>query len=225
MAAHNVKRIIFSSSATVYGLRNQPPLTEDMVTGGCTNPYGQSKFMVEEMLKDLHASDGSWSVTLLRYFNPLGAHESGRIGEDPQGIPNNIMPIITQAAVGRLPIIKIKGTDFETPDGSGVRDYIHVVDLARGHIMALKAQRPGKLEIFNLGTGKGVSVFELIAAFEKASGVKLNTETAPRRPGDLASCFASVEKAERELGFKARYDINRMCEDSWRWQKMNPEGL
>jgi UDP-glucose 4-epimerase len=226
MKKHNIKNLIYSSSATVYGIRNRPPLTEDMLTGGCTNPYGQTKFMTEEILKDLHTSDPSWNITLLRYSNPLGAHESGRIGEDPRGIPNNIMPIITQVAVGRIPVLKLTGTDFDTPDGSGIRDYIHVMDLAWGHIKALEAQRRQKgLHIYNLGTGYGNSVMELIAAFEKVSGVKLKVEPAPRRPGDLPSSFASTEKAERELGFKARYDVLRMCADSWRWQQMNPEGL
>jgi UDP-glucose 4-epimerase len=226
MKKHGVKNLVFSSSATVYGTRNRPPLTEDMQTGGCTNPYGQTKFMIEEILKDLHASDNTWNITLLRYFNVAGAHGSGRIGDDPQGIPNNIMPILTQVAVGKLPVLRITGLDYETPDGTCQRDYIHVIDLALGHIKALEGQKGRKgLNIYNLGTGKGISVLELVAAFERASGITLHKENAPRRPGDLPFSFASSEKAERELGFKARYDINRMCEDSWRWQSMNPEGL
>jgi UDP-glucose 4-epimerase len=226
MKEYGVKNLVFSSSATVYGTRNQPPLTEDMLTGGCTNPYGQTKYMIELILNDLVTSDDSWNITSLRYFNVIGAHESGRIGDDPQGLPNNIMPLITQAAVGRLPVLKLTGTDFDTPDGSGIRDYIHVDDLVRGHILALEAQNRRKgFHVYNLGTGKGVSVLELIAAFEKASGVKLNIEKAPRRPGDLGEIYSSAQKAERELGFKAQHDIHRMCRDSWRWQDMNPEGL
>ncbi len=226
MKNHGVRNLVFSSSATVYGTRNLPPLSEDMQTGGCTNPYGQTKFMIELILSDLYASDNSWNIMLLRYFNPVGAHESGLIGEDPQGIPNNLMPIITQVAVGKLPVLRVTGTDFETPDGTGVRDYIHVVDLARGHIKALEGQKkyPG-LRVYNLGTGKGTSVLEIIAAFEKACGKKLPVEYAPRRPGDLPVSYAAADKAERELGFKTEYGVERMCGDSWRWQSGNPNGL
>jgi UDP-glucose 4-epimerase len=226
MKKYDVRNLVFSSSATVYGTRNQPPLYEDMQIGGCTNPYGQTKFMIELILNDLYTSDNSWNITLLRYFNPVGAHESGRIGEDPQGIPNNLMPIITRVAVGKLPVLRVTGTDFDTPDRTGVRDFIHVVDLAKGHIKALEGQKKhAGLNVYNLGTGKGSSVFEVIAAFEKACGKKLPVEYAPRRPGDLPVSYAAVGKAERELGFKAEYGLDRMCEDSWRWQSMNPDGL
>jgi UDP-glucose 4-epimerase len=226
MQAHGTKNLVFSSSATVYGMNNTPPLTEDMRTGGCLTPYGQSKYMIEEILKDLHKADNTLNIMLLRYFNPLGAHESGQLGDDPLGIPQNIMPILTQVAVGRLPVLKITGTDYDTPDGSCLRDYIHVVDLARGHINAMEAQRQRTgLHIYNLGMGKGVSVLELVRAFEKASGITLPKEYAPRRPGDLPAIYALTRKAEQELGFAPRYDINRMCADSWRWQKNNPQGL
>jgi UDP-glucose 4-epimerase len=226
MKEHGVKNMVFSSSATVYGAVNQPPLTEDMETGKSTNPYGKTKLMIEEILGDIYVSDNEWNITFLRYFNVAGAHESGLIGDGPLGEPKNIMPILTQVAVGRLPVLKVTGTDYETPDGSGIRDYIHVTDLAKGHVKALEAQKTrGGLNIYNLGRGYGVSTKEFIAAFEKASGVILPKEEAPRRPGDLSVSFASVEKAEKELGFRAIYDINRMCEDSWRWQKMNPQGF
>lgn len=218
-----VKTIVFSSSATVYGSENKSPYNEDMPAGGCTNPYGQTKFMIEIILKDLHQSDVGWNISVLRYFNPIGAHESGLIGEDPSDIPNNLMPYITQVAVGKQEILKIFGNNYPTPDGTGVRDYIHVVDLAKGHLKALEAING--YSVYNLGTGKGTSVLELVAAFEAASGVKIPTTIAPRREGDLATSYATVEKAKKELSFTAKYDINRMCADSWRWQSQNPKGF
>ncbi|KAI4453959.1 udp-glucose 4-epimerase [Holotrichia oblita] len=226
MKKHGVKNLVFSSSATVYGQDNEAPLLEDMKTGGCINAYGQTKFMIELILKDLYVSDNDWNITLLRYFNPVGAHVSGRIGEDPQGIPINLMPLITRVAVGRMDVLKITGTDYPTPDGTCIRDYVHVVDLAKGHLKALAAQKKkGGLNTYNLGTGKGSSVLDIVKAFEKANNIKLNYEYAPRRPGDLAVSYASVQKAKDELDFTAEYDLVRMCEDSWRWQSMNPNGL
>jgi len=225
MKRNSVGKFIFSSSATVYSAENDMPLTESSRTGGCTNPYGWTKFMCEQMLTDVvNANDGQ-SLVLLRYFNPIGAHESGRIGEDPQGVPNNIMPFIAQTAIGRHPCVNVYGNDWDTPDGTGVRDYIHVVDLAEGHVAAIKyLDTHTGVNIINLGTGTGVSVLELISAFSKAAGVEIPVKIAPRRPGDIAICYASTEKAKKELGWVAKKTIRQGCEDSWRWQKSNPEG-
>ena len=223
---HNCKNLIFSSSATVYGNPAQIPITEECPKGKCTNPYGQTKSMLEEILMDIQRADNSWNIVLLRYFNPIGAHPSGRIGEDPNGIPNNLMPYITQVAVGKRSELGIFGNDYDTPDGTGVRDYIHVVDLARGHVAALKAIEAGcGLEIFNLGTGHGYSVLDVVNAFEKVNGVKVPYSIKPRRAGDIATCYSNPEKANRVLGWKAQYDIEQMCRDSWNWQKNNPEGF
>lgn len=230
MRNHGVKSIVFSSSATVYGDPKTLPLTEECETGGVTNPYGQTKYMLEQILSDIYVSDKDWNVILLRYFNPIGAHESGRIGEDPNGIPNNLLPYVSQVAVGKLEKINVFGNDYDTPDGTGVRDYIHVVDLAKGHVKALdkieemKKEEKGGVEIYNLGTGNGTSVLEIIHAYEKAAGKSLPYVIAPRRPGDVAACYADCKKAEEELGWKAEFGIERMCEDSYRWQSMNPNG-
>ena len=224
MRDHGVKKLIFSSSATVYGTPEQLPLTETCMVGGTTNPYGTSKYFQERMLEDVCVSDKEWSVILLRYFNPVGAHPSGRIGEDPKGIPNNLMPYVAQVASGKLERIGVFGNDYPTPDGTGVRDYIHVVDLARGHLAALKKLEEPGVHIYNLGTGVGYSVLDMIHAFEKACGKTLPYAILPRRAGDIASCYASSEKAERELGWKAEYGIEEMCRDQWNWQKNNPEG-
>ena len=224
MRDHGVKKLIFSSSATVYGTPEQLPLTETCKVGGTTNPYGTSKYFQERMLEDVCVSDKEWSVILLRYFNPVGAHPSGRIGEDPKGIPNNLMPYVAQVASGKLERIGVFGNDYPTPDGTGVRDYIHVVDLARGHLAALKKLEEPGVHIYNLGTGVGYSVLDMIHAFEKACGKTLPYAILPRRAGDIASCYASSEKAERELGWKAEYGIEEMCRDQWNWQKNNPEG-
>ena len=225
MKKFGVNKIIFSSSATVYSADGEMPLTEDSATGGCTNPYGWTKFMCEQILTDTVNANEGWSVVLLRYFNPIGAHESGRIGEDPQDIPNNLMPYIAQTAIGRRPYLNIFGDDYDTPDGTGVRDYIHVVDLAEGHVAAIKyiLNHTG-VNIFNLGTGKGVSVLELVSAFETITGEDLPRKTAPRRPGDIATCYASTERAKRELGWETKKTLQEACEDSWRWQKNNPNG-
>lgn len=220
------KKMIFSSSATVYGMNNVSPLTEDMQIGGTTNPYGTTKYMIELILQDLYNSDNEWSIVLLRYFNPIGAHESGLIGENPNGIPNNLVPYITQVAIGKLEKLSVYGNDYDTPDGTGVRDYIHVVDLALGHIKALeKAIAENGVNIYNLGTGIGYSVLDIVKAFEKASGVKIPYVIAPRRPGDIAECYSDPGKALRELGWKAQRNLDKMCEDSWRWQKNNPNGF
>lgn len=220
------KKIVFSSSATVYGMNNVSPLTEDMKIGGTTNPYGTTKYMIELILQDLYASDNEWSVVILRYFNPIGAHESGMIGENPNGIPNNLMPYITQVAIGKLPQLSVFGDDYDTPDGTGVRDYIHVVDLALGHIKAVeKALSSNEINAYNLGTGTGYSVLDIVKAFEKASGQTVNYKIVDRRPGDLATCYSDPSKALNELGWKAERDLNKMCEDSWRWQKNNPNGF
>jgi len=225
MKKNNVKKIIFSSSATVYSPDNDMPLTENSHTGGCTNPYGWTKYMIEQMLIDTVNANEGWSVALLRYFNPIGAHESGRIGEDPQGIPNNLMPYIAQVAVGKLPHLKVYGDDYETPDGTGIRDYIHVVDLAVGHTSAINylGSNAG-VSIINLGTGKGVSVLELVTAFEEATGSHIPRQKAPRRPGDIAICYASTDKAKRKLGWEAVKTLTEACADTWRWQKNNPNG-
>ncbi|MCC5803220.1 UDP-glucose 4-epimerase GalE [Rossellomorea vietnamensis] len=224
MDKYNVRNLVFSSSATVYGVPEDVPIAEDFPLSA-TNPYGRTKLMIEEILKDLYVSSNDWSIAFLRYFNPIGAHESGLIGEDPKGIPNNLMPYITQVATGKLPELNVFGNDYSTPDGTGVRDYIHVVDLAKGHIKALeKVLSESGVEAYNLGTGQGYSVLELVAAFEKASGQKIPYKIAPRRPGDIAECYADPSKAERELGWKAEKSLEEMCLDSWRWQEGNPEG-
>lgn len=219
------KKIVFSSSATVYGMNNPSPLKETMQIGGTTNPYGTTKYMIERILNDLYTSDNEWSIALLRYFNPIGAHESGRIGENPNGIPNNLMPYITQVAVGKLNHLNIFGDDYNTPDGTGVRDYIHVVDLALGHIKAVeKVSGASGVNVYNLGTGVGYSVLDVVKAFEKASGQKIKYEIVARRPGDLEVCYSDPSKAKAELGWAAERGIEKMCEDSWRWQKTNPKG-
>ena len=224
MRKHNVKKIVFSSSATVYGAATEVPLTEDMPTGA-TNPYGKTKLFIEHILSDIFVSDKDWSIVLLRYFNPIGAHESGTIGEDPKGIPNNLMPYIAQVAVGKLEKLHVFGDDYNTPDGTGVRDYIHVVDLAEGHVKAIDWALKNKgCEAVNLGTGNGVSVLELKNAFEAASGVTIPFVIDPRRPGDLGEVYADASKAKNMLGWEAKFDVKRMCEDSWRWQKNNPNG-
>ena len=220
------KKLVFSSSATVYGSKNPSPLREDMPTGGTTNPYGTTKYFIEQILQDLCVSDSEWGVSILRYFNPIGAHKSGRIGEDPNGIPGHLMPYITQVAIGKLVCLNVCGNDYPTPDGTGVRDYIHVVDLAIGHIKALDRLLKVKgCEVYNLGTGKGYSVLDVVKAFEKASGIKINYRIAPRRAGDVACCYADATKAKEVLGWQAQYDIDDMCVDSWRWQSQNPNGL
>lgn len=225
MRKNGCKKIVFSSSATVYGMNNVSPLKETMQTGGTTNPYGTTKYMIEIILSDLYKADNEWSVSLLRYFNPIGAHESGRIGEDPNGIPNNLMPYIAQVAIGKLPCLSVFGDDYDTPDGTGVRDYIHVVDLAFGHVKAVaKVLGQTGLDVYNLGTGVGYSVLDVVHAFEKASGVKINYKIAPRRPGDIATCYSDPTKAYEELGWKAERGIEEMCADSWRWQSQNPNG-
>ena len=225
MRKHNVKNIIFSSSATVYGDPAQIPITEECPKGQCTNPYGWTKSMLEQVLTDIQKADPEWNVMLLRYFNPIGAHKSGTIGENPNGIPNNLMPYITQVAVGKLMELGVFGNDYDTPDGTGVRDYIHVVDLAKGHVKALKKieGNPG-LAIYNLGTGKGYSVLDIVKNFEAATGVKIPYVIKPRRAGDIATCYCDASKAEKELDWKAENGIREMCEDSWRWQSNNPQG-
>ncbi len=226
MKAHNVKNLVFSSSATVYSGDNEMPLTEDSRTGNCTNPYGWTKYMGEQIFKALCVADPELSIVLLRYFNPVGAHESGLIGEDPQGIPNNLMPYVSQVAIGRRDHLTVFGNDYETPDGTGVRDYIHVVDLAQAHVLAIKYAASHKgCEVFNIGTGNGSSVLEIVHAFEKACGRKIKYEIGPRRAGDLATVYADTAKAKEGLGFVAKYDLERMCADSWRWQTMNPNGF
>ena len=225
MAENGVKNIIFSSSATVYGDPKEIPITEECPKGICTNPYGWTKWMIEQMLIDMAKANDDMKVTLLRYFNPIGAHKSGLIGEDPKGIPNNLLPYVAQVAVGKLPKINVFGNDYDTPDGTGVRDYIHVSDLARGHVLALKhMEKQSGVEIYNLGTGKGYSVLEVIKAFEKACGKELPYEIKPRRSGDIACCYCNPAKAEKALGFKAEFGIDDMCRDSWNWQKNNPMG-
>ncbi|MGN1118003.1 MAG: UDP-glucose 4-epimerase GalE [Acutalibacteraceae bacterium] len=225
MKKFGCKKIVFSSSATVYGMNNVSPLREDMPAGGTTNPYGTTKYMIELILKDLYAADNEWSVLLLRYFNPIGAHESGRIGENPNGIPNNLMPYVSQVAVGKLPKLNVFGDDYDTPDGTGVRDYIHVVDLALGHIKALeRALEKTGLDIFNLGTGVGYSVLDIVKTFEKVNEIKIPYVIAPRRPGDIATCYSDPTKALNELGWKAERNLEDMCRDTWRWQSTNPNG-
>ena len=226
MASAGVFKFVFSSSATVYGEPAQIPISETCPIGQPTNPYGRSKLMVEDMLRDLGASDPRWRIAILRYFNPVGAHESGLIGEDPNGIPNNLLPYITQVAVGKLPQLAVYGNDYPTPDGTGVRDYIHVVDLAEGHLKALEALkiRTGA-SVWNLGTGHGYSVLEMIRAFEAASGKLIPFRIGLRRPGDIATCYADPTRAERELGWKARRGLDQMMQDAWRWQSLNPYGF
>jgi UDP-glucose 4-epimerase len=244
---HGCKNLVFSSSATVYGEPERIPIDEDCEKHQATNPYGQTKTMLEQILTDLYVGDNEWDIVLLRYFNPIGAHESGLIGEDPKGIPNNLLPYVAQVAIGKLEKVHVFGDDYDTPDGTGVRDYIHVVDLARGHVSALnwmagrvgtgKATTRGTIAgepaadgtrrgvgIFNLGTGKGSSVLDVIRAFEKACGHEIPYVIEPRREGDVAACYAAVDKARDELGWTAQYDMERMCQDSWRWQTMNPDG-
>ena len=225
MRNHGVKNIIFSSSATVYGDPAFVPITEECPLGEITNPYGRTKAMLEQILTDIYKADASWNVIILRYFNPIGAHESGMIGENPNGIPNNRMPYITQVAVGKLKSLGVFGNDYDTPDGTCIRDYIHVLDLADGHVKAVEKlkSKPG-LEIYNLGTGKGSSVLDVVYTFERASGVEIPFEFKPRRAGDIPVNYCDASKAERELGWKAKRDLFKMCEDSWRWQKNNPNG-
>ena len=220
-----MKNIIFSSSATVYTATNEMPLREDSATGGCTNPYGWTKYMTEQILEGIAHADPEWSVCLLRYFNPIGAHESGRIGEDPRGIPNNLMPYITQVAVGRREKLSVFGNDYDTHDGTGVRDYIHVVDLSKGHVAAVKytAEHKG-CEVFNLGTGTGYSVLDMVKAFVAANDVALPYVITDRRPGDIATCYADPTKSAEKLGWKAEKNLEDMCRDSWRWQSTNPNG-
>ena len=225
MRKHGCKNLIFSSSATVYGDPAIIPITEDCPKGHCTNPYGQTKSMLEEVLIDVQKADNEWNIVLLRYFNPIGAHPSGTMGENPNGIPNNLMPYITQTAVGIREELGVFGNDYDTHDGTGVRDYIHVCDLAAGHVAALKAiDRKCGLAIYNLGTGHGYSVLDVVNAFMKVNGVNVPYAIKPRRPGDIATCYSDASKAKRELGWEAEYGIKEMCEDSWRWQKQNPNG-
>ena len=220
-----VKNIIFSSSATVYGDPAFVPITEECPKGQCTNPYGWSKSMLEQILTDLHTADSEWNVVLLRYFNPIGAHKSGMIGEDPKGIPNNLLPYVAQVAIGKLECLGVFGDDYDTPDGTGVRDYIHVVDLALGHVKALKKiEEKAGVKVYNLGTGNGYSVLDMVKAFGKACGKEIPYQIKARRPGDIASCYADPTKAKEELGWVAERGLDEMCEDSWRWQSNNPEG-
>lgn len=225
MRENGCKNIIFSSSATVYGNPAFIPITEKCPKGTPTNPYGWTKHMLEQILTDLHTADPEWNVILLRYFNPIGAHESGLIGEDPKGIPNNLLPYVAQVAIGKRECVGVFGNDYDTPDGTGVRDYIHVVDLAVGHVRAIDklTEKPG-VKVYNLGTGKGYSVLDVIKAFSKACGRELPYEIKDRRPGDIAECYSNAALAKEELGWEAQYDMDRMCEDSWRWQSMNPDG-
>ena len=223
MQKHNVYNLVFSSSATVYGVVKQVPIKEDFPLS-TTNPYGATKLMIENILKDVYVSNNKWSITLLRYFNPIGAHECGDLGEDPKGLPNNLLPYIAQVAVGKLEKLHVFGDDYDTKDGTGVRDYIHVVDLSLGHIKAIekKSNEPG-VHIYNLGTGNGYSVLELMHSFEEACGKKIPYVIDPRRPGDIAKCYADASKAKNELDWEAKFDVKRMCADSWRWQKKHPD--
>jgi UDP-glucose 4-epimerase len=223
MQKNNIKKIVFSSSATVYGDPDFLPLTEDHPLR-TTNPYGQTKLVIEEILRDLYVSDKTWAISILRYFNPVGAHKSGEIGEDPQGIPNNLMPFITQVAVGKREFLSVFGDDYNTPDGTGVRDYIHVVDLSKGHVKALKILNKPQCEAINLGTGNGYSVLDVVKAFSAASGKEVPYKTMPRRAGDIASCYADANKAKELLDWEAIFNIDKMCEDSWKWQSQNPNG-
>jgi UDP-glucose 4-epimerase len=226
MKAHGVFNLVFSSSATVYGIPQYLPINEDHPVGGCTNPYGKTKYFIEEILFDLSKAEKQWRIILLRYFNPVGSHKSGRIGEDPQGIPNNLMPYVAQVAIGRRPELRVFGGDYDTPDGTGVRDFIHVVDLALGHVAAMeKMTKLSGCKVYNLGTGKGYSVLEMVKEFEKASGKKVPYLIVERRTGDVGSCYADPSLAEKELGWKAKRGLGEMCEDLWRWQTMNPFGF
>ena len=225
MRKHGVKQLVFSSSATVYGSPSELPLRETSTVGvGLTNPYGKTKYMIEQIIQDYCAADPAFEATILRYFNPIGAHKSGQIGEDPNGIPNNLLPYVAQVAVGKLQSVGVFGNDYDTPDGTGVRDYIHVVDLARGHVAALQHMKAGA-NVYNLGTGSGTSVLEIIKAFSKACGRDLPYEIKPRRAGDIAACYADCSKAERELGWRAELSVEQACADSWRWQSQNPNGF
>lgn len=225
MKKHGVKNIIFSSSATVYGEPAFIPITEECPKGTCTNPYGWTKWMLEQILTDLHTADPEWNVILLRYFNPIGAHESGMIGEDPKGIPNNLMPYVSQVAIGKLECLGVFGDNYDTHDGTGVRDYIHVVDLAIGHVKALKKiEEKAGVCVYNLGTGQGYSVLDIVHAFEKAVGKEIPYQIKARRPGDIAACYADAKKAKEELGWEAERGLEKMCEDAWRWQTQNPNG-
>ena len=225
MRKHGVKQLVFSSSATVYGSPSELPLRETSTVGvGLTNPYGKTKYMIEQIIQDYCTADPAFEATILRYFNPIGAHQSGQIGEDPNGIPNNLLPYVAQVAVGKLQSVGVFGNDYDTPDGTGVRDYIHVVDLARGHVAALQHMKAGA-NVYNLGTGSGTSVLEIIKAFSKACGRDLPYEIKPRRAGDIAACYADCSKAERELGWRAELSIEQACTDSWRWQSQNPNGF
>ena len=225
MKDHGVKNIVFSSSATVYSGDNEMPLKESSRTGMCTNPYGWTKYMSEQILRDTAFADEEWSIALLRYFNPIGAHKSGLIGEDPRGIPNNLMPFISQVAVGRRDHLNVFGNDYDTHDGTGVRDYIHVVDLARGHVCAIEYMQKHKGEnVFNLGTGMGYSVLDMVKAFERVTGIKIPYEIVARRPGDLATVYSSPDKSAELLGWTAQYNLDDMCRDTWAWQSKNPMG-
>ena len=225
MRKHNVKNIIFSSSATVYGNPAMIPITEECPKGVCTNPYGWTKWMLEQILTDIHTADPEWNEMLLRYFNPIGAHESGLIGEDPKGIPNNLLPYVAQVAIGKLECVGVFGDDYDTPDGTGVRDYIHVVDLAKGHVKALnKIKEKAGVKVYNLGTGNGYSVLDVIHAFEKACGHEIPYQIKPRREGDIATCYSKCDLAKEELGWQAKYNLDDMCASSWKWQTMNPNG-
>ena len=225
MRDHGVKNIVFSSSATVYSADNQVPYKETSRTGMCTNPYGWTKYMSEQIMRDTAKADGEWSIVLLRYFNPIGAHPSGLIGEDPRGVPNNLMPYISQVAVGHRGHLNVFGNDYDTPDGTGVRDYIHVVDLARGHVAAIEYMQEHRGEaVFNLGTGNGCSVLDMVKAFEKVNGVEIPYVIAPRRPGDIAAYYACPDKSAEMLGWRAQFGIEDMCRDAWNWQKNNPDG-
>lgn len=225
MQEHGVKVLVFSSSATVYGDPATVPIREDFPTGNTTNPYGETKHMIERILKDLQFAHADWSISILRYFNPIGAHESGLIGEDPAGIPNNLLPYITQVASGKREYLRVYGNDYPTHDGTGVRDYIHVVDLAQAHLSALElAMTKQGIDYFNIGTGNGYSVLDVVHAFESVTGKPLPYKIEARRPGDIATCYADPSKAEKELGWKAKYDMHRMCQDAYRWQSMNPNG-
>lgn len=225
MRKYNVRNIIFSSSATVYGDPAFVPITEQCPKGIPTNPYGWTKSMIEQILTDFHTADSNWNIILLRYFNPIGAHKSGKIGEDPKGIPNNLLPYVAQVAIGKLECVGVFGDDYDTPDGTGVRDYIHVVDLALGHVKAVNKieENPG-VKVYNLGTGRGYSVLDVVKAFGKACGHEIPYVIKPRRPGDIATCYSDASLAKEELGWEAKYGIDEMCEDSWRWQQMNPNG-
>jgi UDP-glucose 4-epimerase len=225
MREYNVRQLVFSSSATVYGSPSELPLRETSTVGvGLTNPYGKTKYMIEQIIQDYCTADPAFEATILRYFNPIGAHQSGQIGEDPNGIPNNLLPYVAQVAVGKLQSVGVFGNDYDTPDGTGVRDYIHVVDLARGHVAALQHMKAGA-NVYNLGTGSGTSVLEIIKAFSKACGRDLPYEIKPRRAGDIAACYADCSKAERELGWRAELSVEQACADSWRWQSQNPNGF